>query len=97
MVTVAHFYFTVANFSINDVQLPGQQNVGEVADACKETVHIRDERFLCPVRAKTTESESCLNAAHYKITPNCLKQISEHNPNQKWDKTTLRKDREEEV
>lgn len=49
---------------MSDVQLHKHENVGEFANPCKEMVHVRGERFLFPDDAKTSESDSSVNAAH---------------------------------
>lgn len=76
--------------------MPKHQKVDEVATAPKEIVHITNERFSYPFGAKPTESDSSINAVHYKPNSNRLEQMAEHKAVKEKHEATLNKDWKED-
>lgn len=68
---------------MDNVHLPKHQKVGEVAAAPEKISYIKDESFSYPSDAKVTESDSFINAAHFKATPNRLEQMARRDAVQK--------------
>lgn len=56
----------IVKFGWIDTNLPKYQQLGEVLNTPRETVHIKDERLLYPSSPKTTETDSPVNFIHYK-------------------------------
>lgn len=50
-----------------DLHLPGYQKVGEVAHAPAKIPHIKDKHFSYPSGAQTTNIDSSVNDANYKL------------------------------
>lgn len=60
---------TIANFGKAEVNLPKHQKVREVESAPQEIFDINDVGFSYHCVAKVSESESAVNAVHFKPTP----------------------------
>lgn len=61
-------YTTIANFCMVNVHLPEHLKVGEVANAAKGIVHIRDKRVLYPSSRHSSNSDNSVHAVNYKVT-----------------------------
>lgn len=86
------FHVTIAKFYNDEVHLPSHQEIGEVANAPDEIVHVEDKRLSYPPGATETKHDSSVSAIHHKPTPDCLQQMTEHEPVGENDEAILKKD-----
>lgn len=68
------FYINIRDFDNADAYLPEHQKVGEVESALEKVVRIQGKRFPYSSGAKARNSESLINAVHYKLTSDRLEQ-----------------------